>query len=214
MKQGLIFSLIYFVIMACSNKPINEVENINQVEVLEFSDTMQVATFANGCFWCTEAVFKELTGVGDVASGYSGGTVKNPSYREVCTGVTGHAEAIQIKFNPEKISYKELLEVFWATHDPTTLNRQGNDRGTEYRSAVFYHTAEQKELAEIYKKKLDVSGAYPNSIVTEITGYTNFYVAESYHQDYFELNGDQPYCQYMIQPKIDKLKKAFADKLK
>ena len=184
------------------------------MNVIELSDTIQTATFANGCFWCTEAVFKELKGVTDVASGYSGGTVKNPSYREVCTGNTGHAESIQIKFNPQKITYVELLEVFWATHDPTTLNRQGNDVGTEYRSAIFYHSEEQKMLAEHYKDRLDKSGAYPNPIVTEITKYNNFYMAENYHQDYFELHGDQPYCQYIIQPKIDKLKKAFSDKLK
>ena len=185
-----------------------------EAEAIQFTDTVQLATFANGCFWCSEAVFQELKGVVKAESGYSGGATKNPSYREVCSGRTGHAEAIQIEFNPQIISFAELLEVFWATHDPTTLNRQGNDVGTEYRSAVFYHTEEQKELAEKYKKKLDESGAYPSSIVTEITEFSAFYIAENYHQDYFDENGNEPYCQYVIQPKMDKLRKAFADKLK
>ena len=215
MKQGIIFSFIYIVIMACTNMPEEERTNMSiETEPIQFTDTVQIATFANGCFWCSEAVFQELKGVNSTVSGYSGGITKNPSYREVCTGRTGHAESIQIEYNPQVISYAELLEVFWATHDPTTLNRQGNDVGTEYRSAIFYHTEEQKSLAEKYKIKLDESGAYPSIIVTEITKFSNFYIAENYHQDYFDENGNEPYCQYVIQPKMDKLKKAFADKLK
>jgi peptide-methionine (S)-S-oxide reductase len=181
------------------------------VKIPAFTDT---ATFGTGCFWCTEAVFQQLKGVIEVSSGYSGGSVKDPTYREVCTGSTGHAEACQIVFNPKVISYTDLLEVFWKTHDPTTLNRQGNDEGTQYRSAIFYHNELQRQVAEKYKKQLDVSGAFSNPIVTEITKYTNFYKAENYHQDYYNLNGSEPYCKYVIAPKLDKFKKVFKDKLK
>ena len=214
MKQGIIFTFIYLAIIACTVKPSGESERSTEMNPIEFSDTLEVATFGNGCFWCTEAVFQALEGVSKVESGYTGGKIDNPSYREICSGTTGHAEAVQIYFNPKVISYAELLEVFWATHDPTTLNRQGNDVGTQYRSVVFYHTEQQKELAEIYKVRLDKSGAYPNPIVTEITASSKFYVAEGYHQDYYELNGEAPYCQYVIEPKMDKLKKAFSEKLK
>jgi peptide-methionine (S)-S-oxide reductase len=172
------------------------------------------ATFASGCFWCTEAIFQDLKGVISVQSGYSGGTVKNPSYYQVCEGNTGHAESCQIVYDPKIITFDELLEVFWQTHDPTTLNRQGHDEGTQYRSAIFYHNENQKMLAEKYKKALDASGAFPKPIVTEITKYKNFYVAENYHQDYYKLNGHEPYCQMVIQPKVEKFKKAFKDKLK
>lgn len=173
-----------------------------------------LATFGNGCFWCTEAVFVRLKGVEKVESGYIGGKLKNPTYREVCTGTTGHAEAVQIHFNPEVISYAELLEVFFKTHDPTTLNRQGNDVGTQYRSAIFYHNEEQKDLATKAKLELDKAGVFEEPIVTEITRASDFYLAEDYHQDYFELNGSQPYCNFVIKPKIDKLEKVFTDKLK
>ena len=175
--------------------------------------TLELATFGSGCFWCTEAVFDELKGVHSVVSGYSGGKKENPTYEEVCTGFTGHAEVIQVEFDPQQISYAELLEVFWKTHDPTTLNRQGADSGTQYRSVVFYHTDEQKEQAERYKEKLDKSGAFSNPIVTEVSPFTKFYAAENYHQQYFERNGHQPYCRAVIQPKLDKFRKAFADKL-
>ena len=174
----------------------------------------ETATFGTGCFWCTEAVFQELKGVYKVTSGYSGGTAKNPSYEEVCSGTTGHAECLQIVFDPKVISFKELLEVFWEAHDPTTLNRQGNDVGTQYRSVIFYHNPEQKKLAEEYKAKLDKSGAYNNPIVTEITPFTNFYAAEDYHQDYYRLHGSQPYCAFVIRPKVEKFEKVFKDKLK
>lgn len=172
------------------------------------------ATFGTGCFWCTEAVFQELKGVLKVTSGYSGGTVKGPTYEEVCSGTTGHAECLQIIFDPKVISFDELLEVFWEAHDPTTLNRQGNDVGTQYRSVIFFHNAEQKNKAEEYKLKLDKSGAYNNPIVTEISPFNKFYAAEDYHQDYYRLHGSQPYCSFVIRPKVEKFEKVFKNKLK
>jgi peptide-methionine (S)-S-oxide reductase len=175
---------------------------------------LDTATFASGCFWCVEAVFQELKGVQSVVSGYTGGSVANPSYEEVCSGSTGHAEACQIAYDPKIISYPDLLEVFWKTHDPTTLNRQGNDSGTQYRSAIFYHTEEQEKLAEHYKSKLDSSGAFDAPIVTEIVPFTKFYKAENYHQNYFNEHGAQPYCVFIIKPKVEKFKKVFKDKLK
>lgn len=174
----------------------------------------EVATFAAGCFWCTEAVFQRLKGVVKVENGYSGGSVPNPTYEAVCTGQTGHAECTQITFDPKIISYKELLEVFWKTHDPTTLNRQGNDIGTQYRSAIFYHNDEQKRLAEKYKRELDDAKIWKDKIVTEISEFKKFYKAEDYHQNYYNQNGNQPYCSFVITPKIEKFKKVFADKLK
>lgn len=173
-----------------------------------------LATFGAGCFWCTEAVFLDLMGVSKVVSGYAGGKVKNPTYREVTTGLTGHAEVAQITYDPTVISYEELLEVFWNTHDPTTLNRQGADVGTQYRSAVFYHNEEQRTIAEAYKSQLDASKVFGSPIVTEISPYTEFYPAEDYHQNYFELNPNQGYCQYVIRPKVEKFRKQFGDKLK
>ncbi|GET29131.1 peptide methionine sulfoxide reductase MsrA [Prolixibacter sp. SD074] len=172
------------------------------------------ATFGTGCFWCTEAIFSELKGVKEAISGYSGGTVKNPSYREVCTGKTGHAECIQVIYNPKVISYPELLKVFWQTHDPTTLNRQGHDVGTQYRSVIFYHNEKQKEFAEGYKKKLNSAGIWDNPIVTEITKFEVFYPAEDYHQKYYENNSTQPYCRLVVTPKLEKFRKVFKDKLK
>ena len=172
------------------------------------------ATFATGCFWCTEAIFQELKGVLKVTSGYSGGTVVKPSYEEVCSGNTGHAECLQIVYDPKVISFDELLEVFWESHDPTTLNRQGNDVGTQYRSAIFYHNAEQKQKAEHYKAELEKNKAYENPIVTEITPFSHFYAAENYHQDYYRLHGSQPYCTFVIRPKVEKFEKVFKDKLK
>lgn len=175
---------------------------------------MDTITFGAGCFWCVEAIFSELNGVEEVKSGYAGGRVKNPSYKEVCSGTTGHAEVCQLIYNPEVISFKELLDVFWQTHDPTTLNKQGADVGTQYRSAIFYHTKEQRYIAVEYLNKLDDEGAFKNPIVTEITPFTEFYSAEGYHQDYFELNGENPYCSAVIRPKVEKFKKVFKDKLK
>lgn len=176
--------------------------------------TLSTATFGNGCFWCTEAVFQRVEGVHSVVSGYTGGFIKNPAYREVCAGRTGHAEALEIKFDPTVVSYEELLEIFWKTHDPTTLNRQGNDVGTQYRSAVFYHDDTQQELAEHYKAELDAAGIFARPIVTEITEASVFYPAEEDHQNYYNDHPEQGYCRIIIQPKIDKLKAIFADKVK
>ncbi len=172
------------------------------------------ATFGGGCFWCTEAVFQQLKGVHSVASGYTGGSLKNPTYRQICTGTTGHAEAIQITFDPTVVSFADLLEIFWKTHDPTTRNRQGNDVGTQYRSVIFYHTDDQKHVAEDYKQKLDAAGVFAGPIVTEIVPATDFYRAEAYHQNYYAENSTQPYCQVIIGPKLEKLKKVFQSKLK
>jgi peptide-methionine (S)-S-oxide reductase len=175
---------------------------------------LATATFGNGCFWCTEAVFQQLKGVHSVVSGYSGGHVKNPTYRQVCDGTTGHAEVIQITYDPNVVSYDELLEVFWKTHDPTTPNQQGNDIGPQYRSVVFYHDDEQRRLAEHYKKELDAAGAFRRPIVTEISPFTEFYPAEDYHQRYYEQNPEQSYCRFVIAPKVEKLRQVFQDKLK
>ncbi len=169
------------------------------------SDKLEVATLANGCFWCSEAIFKRLKGVKSVLPGYSGGIIKNPSYDQVCTGKTGYAESIQIEFDPKVIPFERILDVFWHTHDPTTLNRQGNDIGTQYRSAIFYHTKEQKEIAENSKKELEKKGIYKDPIVTEISPFENFYVAEDYHKNYYENHRDAPYCNFIIDPKMRKL---------
>ncbi|MFD1315848.1 peptide-methionine (S)-S-oxide reductase MsrA [Namhaeicola litoreus] len=174
----------------------------------------EVAIFGNGCFWCTEAIFMQLKGVESVLPGYSGGKIKNPSYKEVCTGNTGHAEVIQITFDPKIISFRELLEVFFYTHDPTTLNRQGNDVGTQYRSAIFYKSQNQKAEAEKIIKQLESEDVYDNKIVTEITAFDVFYPAEDYHQNYYNNNKDQPYCRAVINPKLDKFVKKYQSKLK
>ncbi|UCS93098.1 peptide-methionine (S)-S-oxide reductase MsrA [Echinicola marina] len=181
---------------------------------LENMVELDTATFAAGCFWCTEAQFLQLEGVKTVVSGYTGGTVKNPTYKQVCTGKTGHAEAIQITYDPNIISYDELLEAFFISHDPTQLNRQGNDVGTQYRSAIFYHNTGQKEMANYYIKKLTEENIYPKKIVTEVSPVGEYYVAEDYHQNYYALNKNQPYCQFVITPKLEKFKKVFKEKLK
>ena len=189
--------------------------NLSSPDVMNVqNENLEVATFGAGCFWCVEAVFERIKGVESVVSGYAGGNVKNPTYREVTSGLTGHAEVTQIKYDPEIVSFSELLEIFWKTHDPTTLNRQGADVGTQYRSAIFYHDENQKKLAQKYKDELNGAGAFKNPIITEIVPYTEFYVAEDYHQQYYDLNSKQPYCQYVIAPKLEKLEKVFADKLK
>ncbi|MEN8186094.1 MAG: peptide-methionine (S)-S-oxide reductase MsrA [Bacteroidota bacterium] len=177
-------------------------------------NNLSVATFGNGCFWCTEAIFQQLKGVEKVVPGYSGGTVKNPSYKEVCTGSTGHAEAIQITFDPEIISYRELLDVFFYTHDPTTLNRQGADVGTQYRSAIFYRDEDQKKDAELMITQLETEGVYDDRVVTEITPLGVFYIAEDYHQDYYINNKNQGYCRAVINPKLDKFVKKYSSKIK
>lgn len=175
---------------------------------------LQKATFAGGCFWCTEAVFQRVKGVEKVTSGFIGGTIKNPAYREVVTGRTGHAEAVQLEFDPEIISYEELLYIFFTTHDPTTMNRQGNDVGTQYRSGIFYHNEEQKEKAEGVIEVLENEQVFPDSIVTELTEAGPFYTAEVEHFDYYNQHRSQPYCQVIIDPKVKKLQSAFSDKLK
>jgi len=174
----------------------------------------QTATFGTGCFWCSEAIFSRLKGVEGVTPGYCGGATKNPTYKEVCTGETGHAEVIQLVFNPEVISYKELLEVFWKTHDPTTLNRQGADEGTQYRSVIFYHNPEQELQAKAYLEALTQAGIWEDPIITEIAPFTLFYSAEAYHDDYYANNPGNGYCNIVITPKIEKFEKVFADKLK
>lgn len=175
---------------------------------------LEVATLAGGCFWCLEAVYDELKGVVDVVSGYTGGRVRNPSYREVCTGTTGHAEAVQITFDPAQITYRELLEVFFSIHDPTTLNRQGADVGTQYRSAIFYHTAEQKKTAEALMAALQAENPWGRPIVTELAPIEAFYPAEDYHQEYFARNPEQGYCMVVIAPKLEKFRHRFSHRLK
>src|SRR6056297_1682435 len=184
-------------------KPMND----NKKELIK-------ATLAAGCFWCVEAVFQNLKGVEKVVSGYSGGHVKNPSYKEVCNGTTGHAEAIQLQYNSSVISFEQILDVFWKTHDPTTLNRQGPDIGTQYRSVIFYHNDEQKRIAEESKNQKNRSGYFNKPIVTAIEPYKNFFVAEENHQNFYKNNPNQPYCRFRIDPKIDKLQKQFNDLLK
>jgi peptide-methionine (S)-S-oxide reductase len=178
------------------------------------SPHVEKATFGGGCFWCTEAVFLRLRGVQSVVSGYAGGHVQDPTYEQVCSGATGHAECIQITFDPQLVSYVELLKVFFKTHDPTTLNRQGNDIGPQYRSVIFYHNDAQKKAAEEAKAALDAAGAFPRKIVTQIVPYTNFFAAEDYHQDYFARNPRQPYCAAIVRPKVKEFEQVFRDKLK
>jgi len=175
---------------------------------------LDTALFGAGCFWCVEAMFQRLDGVVKVESGYAGGHALNPTYKEVCTGTTGHAEVCRITFDPKKVSYETLLSIFWQTHDPTTLNRQGNDVGTQYRSSIFYYNDVQKQLAEKYKTELNASGAFSSPIVTEIIAVSNYYPAEDYHQNYYNQNSEQSYCQFVIAPKVEKLEKVFKDKLK
>jgi len=183
--------------------------------LMNISEKIDTATFGTGCFWCTEAVFEELKGVLKVTSGYSGGQVENPTYKQVTTGGTGHAECVQIQYEPEKITFEELLEVFFQVHDPTTLNRQGADVGTHYRSVIFYHNDEQKEKALFYKNNLNKNEVYDKPIVTEVTPAAKFYVAENYHQEYYANNkNSNPYCAVVIRPKLEKLQKVFASKLK
>ena len=208
----LLFVFTSIISFASCAEHTTQIANMN--EELSTSAKTDTATFGTGCFWCTEAIFERLKGVIKVTSGYGGGNVPNPTYEEVSTGTTGHAECCQVVFDPSKISYDELLEVFWKTHDPTTLNRQGNDVGTQYRSVIFYHSPEQKEKAEHYKTELDTSGAYSKPIVTAIEPYKNFYSAEDYHQQYYEYNGGQMYCRLVIAPKLDKFEKVFKNKLK
>ena len=178
------------------------------------NENLETATLAAGCFWCVEAVFDDLRGVQDVVSGYSGGHTMNPTYKEVCSETTGHAEVVQIKFDPQEISFSDILHIFFAVHNPTTLNRQGNDIGSSYRSAIFYHSDEQKSVAEEVINKIDDANIWEEPIVTEVTEFTNFYPAENYHQEYFANNATQPYCAAVVAPKVAKFRKMFLDKLK
>jgi peptide-methionine (S)-S-oxide reductase len=209
-----------FALASCANNenPNKTMSNLTNTavpasEIINGIET-DTATFGTGCFWCTEALFRELEGVLKVTSGYSGGHVANPTYEQVCEKTTGHAEVCQVVYDPKKITYDELLEVFWKTHDPTTLNRQGNDVGPQYRSVVFYHNEEQHKKAEHYKTELNTTNAFSNPIVTAIEPYKNFYSAEKYHQDYYNNNGTQPYCYYIIRPKLEKFEKVFKTKLR
>ena len=220
MNKLILFLLLTNVNVSCKQRE-TEQKNLSGEKVTISESTtnttnnsMDTATFGAGCFWCVEAQFQILDGVNSVSSGFTGGTVKNPAYREVCNGTTGHAEVCQIAYDPTKISYDELLAAFWQSHDPTQLNRQGNDIGTQYRSVIYYHNEEQKRLAEKYKKELNASGAFEKPIVTEISAIGPFYKAEDYHQNYFNQNGSESYCQFVIQPKVEKFKKVFKNKLK
>ena len=205
--------LITFAASGCKESK-SEIKNNDEKTMNTQNTNLETATFGSGCFWCTEAIFERVKGVSKVVSGYSGGSVDNPTYKEVCNGTTGHAECTQITFDPAVITYDELLEIFWKMHDPTTLNRQGNDVGTQYRSVVFYHNDEQKQKAEYYKKKLTEEKIWDKPIVTEITKLEKFYPAEDYHQEYYDNNPNQGYCTYVITPKVEKLEKIFKDKLK
>ncbi len=211
-KVGILLAMLPF---SCQSKEKEVIlPQIKQPIKMEMQEKMEVATFAGGCFWCTEAVFLELNGVKSVTSGYIGGKTINPTYKDVCNGDTGHAEAIQITFDSSKITFGELLEIFFATHDPTTLNRQGNDSGTQYRSEIFYHNENQKKISEDYIALLTMENTFGKSIVTVISAATKFYEAEDYHQNYYNQNKSQGYCSYVITPKVDKVRKLFKDKLK
>ncbi len=213
MKSGFIILLLTTTLLAgCMETKSSDMKGTKMEE--NTNTTLDTATFGAGCFWCTEAVFQRLKGVHSVTSGYSGGQKENPSYDQVCTGKTGHAEVTQIVYDPKVITFDELLEVFWKTHDPTTLNRQGADVGTQYRSVIFYHNDEQKEKAEKYKEELNKAKIWDNPIVTEISPLINFYKAEDYHQEYYNRNTNAGYCTFVITPKLEKFKKVFKDKLK
>jgi peptide-methionine (S)-S-oxide reductase len=213
--RGIILSIIMSSLwLSACLQPTSKISDMNtDMNINANNSNLQTATFGAGCFWCVEAVFQELKGVQDVQSGFSGGQVKNPAYREVVNGTTGHAEVCNIIFDPSIIGYDELLEVFWTTHDPTTLNRQGNDVGTQYRSAIFYHDDNQKLLAEKSKNEI-APQIWDEAIVTEITAFDAFYPADEYHDDYFKLNPNQGYCRVVIAPKVAKFKKKFEHKLK
>lgn len=209
---GIFLALLPFSFCAKENR-IN-VPKSKEIKNMETQNGLEVATFAGGCFWCTEAVFLELNGVKKVVSGYIGGNTVNPTYKDICNGDTGHAEAIEITFDPSQISFGELLEIFFATHDPTTLNRQGNDVGTQYRSEIFYHNPTQKQVSEDYIALMTSENTFGKPIVTKISAASKFYEAEDYHQNYYNQNKTQGYCSYVITPKIEKLKKMYQDKLK
>lgn len=205
--------IICFIILSISSYAAFAI-SLKEKRAANLNARLDTATLATGCFWCSEAKFKELRGVVKVTSGFAGGHTVNPTYDQVCTGTTGHAEAVNIVFDPKQISYDELLQVFFTDHDPTQLNRQGNDVGTQYRSAVFYRNAVQKQKAEYYIKKINDEKAYPKPVVTQVVPFKIFYKAVGYHQNYFSKNGSVPYCKLVIQPELEKFRKAFASKLK
>ncbi|QNL50810.1 peptide-methionine (S)-S-oxide reductase MsrA [Olivibacter sp. SDN3] len=215
-KTLILWSVVIIACLACANGRNEKPSVHSERQVLPGSGSQRgdTATFAAGCFWCVEAQFQELEGVDTVISGYTGGHLKNPTYKQVTGGNTGHAEAVNILYNPEKITYDELLEAFFVAHDPTQLNRQGNDIGTQYRSAIFYHNQEQKDKIDFYIKRLNEEKVYAKPIVTAVKPYGPFYIAEDYHQNYYRLNPDQGYCQFVIAPKMEKFKKVFKAKLK
>jgi peptide-methionine (S)-S-oxide reductase len=213
MRRFISFSIIFMLCWQGTSCAQNTNKNSIQQSMAN-AEQMETVTLGAGCFWCVEAIFEQLKGVSIVESGYSGGHVKNPSYKEVCTGTTGHAEVCQVTFNPAEISFKELLEVYWQTHNPTTLNRQGADVGTQYRSVIFYHNEEQKKIAEEMKNRLGTAQVWEDPIVTQIVAFDTFYKAEDYHQEYYFNNSSQPYCTMVITPKVEKFKKVFSDKLK
>jgi peptide-methionine (S)-S-oxide reductase len=213
-KQSLFYFTLLLTLSACSQQqPTNHKIQLPAMSS-QPTDTIETATFGAGCFWCVEAVYQQVNGVIRVESGYAGGAIKNPSYKEVCTGRTGHAEVCQITFDPRVVSYNQLLEVFFGTHDPTTLNRQGGDVGTQYRSSIMYHSEAQKASAELAIKAANASGNWPDPVVTEVVPFDTFYRAEDYHMDYFNLHGEQPYCQMVVRPKVEKFKKTFSEYMK
>lgn len=218
--QSIFVSLCCVGLLPCFEKsneqPSSTLQNINQTMPLDTfeNNDLEIATLGGGCFWCIEAVFDELKGVQKSVSGYSGGKTPNPNYRDVCSGLTGHAEVINVYFDPKIISYEDILRVFFHVHDPTTLNRQGNDRGTQYRSVIFYHNDRQKESAKKIIEEIEKSQLWDSKIVTEVSTFARFYPAEDYHQEYYKLNGHEPYCQFVISPKMKKFRIEFKDKLK
>ncbi|RPD98619.1 peptide-methionine (S)-S-oxide reductase [Aureibaculum marinum] len=209
-----VFLILLTTFFACNLKAEQQRETTKLIMNQETIEGKELATFGNGCFWCTEAIFQQLKGVSSVEAAYAGGNVKNPTYKEVCTGTTGHAEVLRIVFDPKIISYSELLEVFFSTHDPTTLNRQGADVGTQYRSVIFYHNDEQKKAAEAMITALEKENVFDDPIVTEVTALNNYYPAENYHQNYYNNNKNEGYCRAVINPKLEKFKKQYKNKLK
>lgn len=215
MKNILAISAVFISLVSCGQTAKEkQVKPLIMSNVKEESSDKAIATLGSGCFWCVEAVYQRLKGIDTVVSGYSGGDIENPTYKQICTGTTNHAEVVQVHYNPKQISYGEILEVFFNTHDPTTLNKQGNDEGTQYRSVIFYHNDEQKQIAEAYIKQITEAKVFPKPIVTEVTSFSKFYVAEDYHQNYFNENGNQSYCVYVVRPKVEKFEKLYKDKLK
>jgi peptide-methionine (S)-S-oxide reductase len=216
MSKLIYFLFLSFTLQSCaqsSDKPISKPSSIMNIET-NSTDSIEIAVLGGGCFWCVEAQYLLLDGVIKVESGYSGGNTLNPTYKEICTGTTNHAEVIRITYNNKKLSFDDILFAFWQAHDPTTLNRQGNDEGTQYRSVIFYTSESQKKIAEDYKIKLNSEKAFPNPVITEISPLDKFYLAEDYHQDYYNQNKSQGYCMFVINPKIEKFKKVFSNKLK